>query len=211
MAKANAEQELKAARAEIARLLDYAESRRTPPDGPDQSALVPSPDGSAGEDEDAWIPPEELRYLDGSEHPVNTAKVFPYGCCLEPDPIRPTVDKLTGQHVYQCRVVDLNPELKDRPHETVVKIVANQQPSPPSKLRFGWVEFDDLTITSYVIDRSQMRIRYSLRAKGIRPAAATAERFPAMWTAAGNGAVTSGEVGAHVITEGAPRGAAGTS
>jgi hypothetical protein len=172
---------------------------------------APSPNGSAGEDEDAWVPPDELRYLDGSEHSVSTTKVFPGGCYLEPDPITPSVDKLTGQQVYQCRVVDLNPALKDRPHETVVKIPAGRMPVPPSMPRFSWVDFDDLTITSYMVDRSPMRIRYSLCATGIHPAAATAGRDPAKWTVPGNGAVTSGKVGAHDITEAASRGAAETS
>jgi hypothetical protein len=172
---------------------------------------APSPNGSAGEDEDAWVPPDELRYLDGSEHSVSTTKVFPGGCYLEPDPITLAVDKLTGQRVYRCRVVDLNPALKDRQHETVVKIPAGRMPVPPSMPRFSWVDFDDLTITSYVADRSPMRIRYSLCATGIHPAAATAGRDPAKWTVPGNGAVTSGKVGAHDITEAASRGAAETS
>jgi hypothetical protein len=60
----------------------------------------------------------------GSRLPVSNRDVFPHGCCLVPDSITevqdydertrrrtPSVDKLTGQRVWQCRVSDLDPEL----------------------------------------------------------------------------------------------------
>jgi hypothetical protein len=129
-------------------------------------------DGSAGEDDDAWVPPDELRRLDDPERPVSTAEVFPVGCYLEPDSVKLVMeDKLTGKQVYQCRVLDLNQALKGRPHETVVMILANQKPSPPTGQPFEQVEFDNLQVIPYVTDRSPMRIRYSLRATGIRAAA----------------------------------------
>ena len=49
-------------------------------------------DGSAEEDEDAWIPPDELRHLDGIERSVSTAKMFPHGCYLQPDSISEAED-----------------------------------------------------------------------------------------------------------------------
>jgi len=192
-AKARVEQELKDALEKIAKLLLVLEQPPGHPAGQREA-------GSAGADDDGWVPPAGLRYLDGSEHSVSTAKVFPDGCYLEPDPIRPVVDELTGQQVYQCRVLDLNGALKDRPHETVVKILADQEPSLPSMPRFFPVGFDELKITAYVIDRSQMRIRYALRATGIHPAAATAEeRVQATWTAAPDSSetVASGKAEAH--------------
>ncbi len=42
---------------------------------------------------------------------------------------RPAVDKLTGKRVYQCRVVDMDPELEGRSREVVVKIIADRKPA----------------------------------------------------------------------------------
>ncbi len=130
----------------------------------------PWKDGSAGEDEDAWVPPDKLRHLDGSGRDVSTTEVFPHGCRLVPDSISPAVDN--GQQVYQCRVVDQNPALKDRSPETVVNILTGQKPSPPSGPRYTLVEFEHLTltITPYETDRSPIRMRYTLRATDIKPA-----------------------------------------
>jgi len=88
--------------------------------------------------------------------------------------------------MYQCRVVDPDPA-KGRPHETVVKIVADGPPVPPTGKRFERVEFDNLTIIPYVTDRSPMRIRYSLRATGIHAAGVPAGRVKGVWTASSNG------------------------
>ena len=57
----------------------------------------------------------------GIRLPVAHADVFPHGCHLVPDSITeaqgwdevsrtrtPALDKLTGQHVYQVRVIDLD-------------------------------------------------------------------------------------------------------
>ena len=173
---------LAVAREQATQVPPPTEPPRNSTNGSDQFAQGPSKDGNAGEDENAWVPPEELRYLDGSEHSVSTTQVFPAGCYLEPDSTRPTVDKFTGQQVYRCRILDLNPELKDRRHETLVNILADQRPFP-SLPRFGLVKFDDLTITTYVNDRSPMRLRYSLRASDIHLAAPPDGRVPATWTA----------------------------
>ena len=189
-AAAKAEEEQRVALAKlavaehVAKVRPPTELREKPPGGPGGFAHRESPAESPGVNEDAWVPPEEFRFLDGSEHLVDMTKMFPNGCYLEPDSIRPAQDKLTGQQVYQCRILDLNPALKDRPHETVVKIPVGQMPDPPSMPQFAWAEFNDLTITGYVIDRNPMRIRYSLRATSIHLTPVTAVRVPAMWTAA---------------------------
>jgi hypothetical protein len=146
-----------------------------------------SPDGGALKAEDAWVPPDGLRHLGGSEYSVSTEEVFPDGCYLVPDSIRQVSHGPTGQQVYECWVVDQNPTLKDRAHETVVKILANQEPSSASMPRFGRVEFKDLTIIPYVTDQNPMCIRYSLRATGLHPAAAPTRREPATWSVPSNG------------------------
>lgn len=152
------------------------------PRNPTEFILGWSPDGGALKAEDAWVPPDELRHLGGSEYSVSTEEVFPAGCYLVPDSITLVSDGPTGQQVYECQVVDRNPALKDRAHETVVKILANQKPSQASMPRFGRVEFEHLTITPYVTDRSPMWIRYSLRATGLHPAAPPTGRERATWT-----------------------------
>ncbi len=86
------------------------------------------------------------------------AEVFPLGCHLVPDSISevqdydentrvrtPSVDKVTGSRVWQCRVVDLDPELAGRSREVVVKILADRMPVPPTRAPFEPVEFDRLT------------------------------------------------------------------
>ena len=82
----------------------------------------------------------------GARLPVGMAEVFPHGCHLVPDSITeaqdydektrrrtPAVDKFTGQPVFQCRVVDMDPELEGRSREVVVKILAERMPVPPTR------------------------------------------------------------------------------
>jgi hypothetical protein len=108
--------------------------------------------------------------------------VFPEGCFLMPDSIseaqdydektkvrRPSVDKVTGKRVFQCRVVDMDPDLEGRSRETVVKILADYQPVPQARTPFEAVEFENLTVTPYVNDKG--RLAYSLRATGFKTAA----------------------------------------
>jgi hypothetical protein len=108
--------------------------------------------------------------------------VFPNGCCLVPGSITeaqdydektkrrtPSVDKLTGKRVFQCRVSDLDEDLEGRSRETVVKILADVAPVPPTRQPFELVEFDGLVVTPYVTDKGRMG--YSLRATGIKAAA----------------------------------------
>jgi hypothetical protein len=117
----------------------------------------------------------------GTRFAVTNQQVFPQGCHLMPESITeaqdydektrtrtPSVDKLTGKRVWQCRVADMDPELEGRSRETVVKILADRQPSPPTGQQFELVEFDNLQVTPYVTDKGRMA--YSLRATGIKPA-----------------------------------------
>ncbi len=118
----------------------------------------------------------------GSRFPVAMADVFPHGCHLVPDSISeaidydeetkrrsPAVDKHTGKPVFQVRVVDMDPELSGRSREVVVKVVADRMPVPPTRTQFEPVEFENLTVTPYVVDRTK-RLAYSLRATGIKAA-----------------------------------------
>jgi hypothetical protein len=107
--------------------------------------------------------------------------VFGYGCHLVPDSITeamdydektkrrtPAADKLTGKPVWQCRVSDMDPELAGRSRETVVKIITDRKPVPPTGAAYEPVEFEGMTVTPYVTDKGRMA--YSLRASGIKAA-----------------------------------------
>jgi hypothetical protein len=117
----------------------------------------------------------------GCRFPVSMAQVFPDGCYLVPGSITeaqdydektkqrtPSVDKVTGKRVFQCRVVDMDGELEGRSRETVVKILTDYQPVPPGRAPFELVEFEGLTVTPYVNDKNRMA--YSLRAAGLKAA-----------------------------------------
>jgi hypothetical protein len=126
----------------------------------------------------------------GSRLGVSMHDVFPHGCHLVPDSIieaqdydeatgqrSPAVDKHTGKPVFQCRVVDMDPELEGRSRETVVKILAERMPNPPTRAPFETVEFEGLQVTPYVDTsrcqgrgRCGARIAFSLRATGIKAA-----------------------------------------
>src|SRR5215471_14374366 len=99
----------------------------------------------------------------GVRLPVAMREVFPAGCHLLPDSIteaqdwdedarvrRPAVDKLTGQHIWHVRVVDMDPALEGRSREVVVKISADRPPVPPTRQPFEPVKFENLTVTPYV-------------------------------------------------------------
>ena len=131
----------------------------------------------------------------GSRFAVSMTDVFPYGCCLVPDSIveaqdydektgrrTPSIDRVTGKRVFQCRVSDLDPELAGRSRETVVKILADQQPQPPTRQPFERVEFDGLVVTPYVDSgrcqgrgRCGARMAFSLRATGLKSARPVAQ------------------------------------
>ncbi len=121
---------------------------------------------------------------------VSMRDVFPHGCHLVPDSIveaqdydeatrrrSPSVDKYTGQPVFQCRVMDMDPELEGRSREIVVKILADKMPVPPTRTPFEMVEFEGLQVTPYVDSgrcqgkgKCNARMAFSLRATGIKPA-----------------------------------------
>jgi hypothetical protein len=167
------------ARARIARAERIADERvAAARRGPDDTAVAAESGTAEAESWDPWVPPQELRRLDGSVQEVNTADVFPNGCYLdsisepqdygEETDTRGAVVDINRIRMYQCTVVDLNPTLKDRPHDPVVNILADQKPSQPPGVRYPVVEFDGLTITRYVTDGSPIRMGYELRATGIR-------------------------------------------
>jgi hypothetical protein len=117
----------------------------------------------------------------GSRFAVSMAEVFPHGCHLMPESITeaqdyneqtrqrtPSIDKLTGKRVFQCRVVDMDPELEGRSREVVVKILADREPVPPTRTPFELVEFENLQVTPYVTDKGRMA--YSLRSTGLKAA-----------------------------------------
>ncbi len=127
----------------------------------------------------------------GTRFAVRFEDVFPAGCALVPESLgevedydektgrrTPAKDKLTGQSVYQVRVMDLDPELGKRPRETTVKIVSDHQPHPPTGAPFEPVEFVGMTVTPYVANNG--RLAYSLRATAMRaPGGASARQAAA--------------------------------
>src|SRR5215468_6731527 len=103
----------------------------------------------------------------GSRFPVAMADVFPHGCHLVPDSISEAID-------YDEETKRRSPaadELTGRSREVVVKVVADRMPVPPTRAPFEPVEFENLTVTPYVIDRTK-RMGYSLRATGLKAARA---------------------------------------
>jgi hypothetical protein len=126
----------------------------------------------------------------GSRLHVGMQDVFPHGCHLVPDSIieaqdydestgrrSPAIDKHTGQRVFSCRVMDMDPELEGRSRETVVKILADRMPVPPTRAPFELVEFEGLQVTPYVDNgrcagkgRCNARMAFSLRATGMKAA-----------------------------------------
>lgn len=114
----------------------------------------------------------------GTRFKVTMAEIFPNGCNLVPASITeaqdfdqatkvrtPSVDKVTGQRVWSCRVMDMDPELDGRSREVAVKILADVQPVPPTGQPFEAVEFENLMVTPYTNDKGRMA--YSFRATAI--------------------------------------------
>ena len=126
----------------------------------------------------------------GCRFPVSMGQVFPDGCYLVPGSISeaqdydektktrsPAKDKVTGTRVFQCRVMDMDPELEGRSRETVVKILSDRMPVPPTRAPFELVEFEGLQVTPYVDTgrcqgrgRCNARMAFSLRATGMKAA-----------------------------------------
>jgi len=132
----------------------------------------------------------------GSRLHVSMQDVFPHGCHLVPDSIveaqdydehtgrrSPAVDKYNGQRVFQCRVMDMDLELEGRSRETVVKILSDRSPVPPTRAPFELVEFEGLQVTPYVDTgrcqgrgRCGARMAFSLRATGMKAASRPAAK-----------------------------------
>lgn len=117
----------------------------------------------------------------GMRFKITMAEVFPAGCVLVPSSITeaqdydertgrrsPAKDKVTGQRVWSCRVMDMDPDLDGRSREVAVKILADVQPVAPTGTPFEQVEFEQMTVTAYVNDKN--RLAYSLRATAISAA-----------------------------------------
>lgn len=81
-------------------------------------------------------------------------------------------DKVTGERVWEVRVVDLDEDAGKGQGEVTVKIAAEYQPVPPPKVqgqKLRPVEFDNLTVTAWIDDRGKRpKIGWSLRADGMR-------------------------------------------
>src|SRR3954454_7044196 len=114
----------------------------------------------------------------GTRFKVTMGEVFPNGAHLLPASITeaqdyddktgrrsPAKDKVTGQRVFTCRVVDMDPELDGRSREVAVKILADVQPVPPTGQPFEPVEFENLMVTPYANDKGRMA--YPFRATAI--------------------------------------------
>ena len=98
-------------------------------------------------------------------------------------------DKVTGQRVWNVRVLDADPEARRGQAEVSVKIAADHQPMPPEALPglpFRPVEFEGLTVTPYVdTNGARPRLAFSIRATGMRaPAKAASAPRPVDRTAA---------------------------
>lgn len=119
-----------------------------------------------------------MAFKSGMRFKITMAEVFPAGCVLVPSSITeaqdfdertgrrsPAKDKVTGQRVFSCRVMDMDPDLDGRSREVAVKILADVQPVAPTGAPFEPVEFDGMTVTPYTNDRGRMA--YSLRATAI--------------------------------------------
>jgi hypothetical protein len=143
-------------------------------DGSDVRAPVPPKNGNTGDNASARQNSPRL--------PVKMADVFPQGCYLVPGSFtetydydektktwRPSIDKITGHRIYQCKVVDMDPELNGRSRETVVKIVAGQTPVPPTQAPYESVDFERLTAIPYRTNGGRAAYT-SLCATGIRQA-----------------------------------------
>lgn len=143
----------------------------------------------------------------GMRFKVTMAEVFPAGCALVPASITeaqdydertgrrsPAKDKVTGQRVFTCRVMDMDPDLDGRSREVAVKILADVQPVAPTGAAFEPVEFEGLTVTPYVNDKGRMA--YSFRATAISaPRGGKTAPAPASSGSASSGSSGSGSSG----------------
>lgn len=89
-------------------------------------------------------------------------------------------DKVSGERVWNVRVLDADPETRRGQAEVTVKIAAPHVPVPPEALPglpFRPVEFDGLTITPYIdTNGSRPKQAYSYRATGMHAPAKPAAK-----------------------------------
>ena len=87
-------------------------------------------------------------------------------------------DKISGQRVWQVRVLDPDPESRKGQAEVTVKVSSDHQPVPPKGPTTGpfrAVAFEGLTLTPYVDTNGNFpKIAYSLRATGFAEAKTSA-------------------------------------
>jgi hypothetical protein len=170
VAQAVAEQKLKDAQEQPAHVPPDAGLPRNPAGGSDPFSPRQSPDGSTGVDEDAWVPPVGLRHLDGSARHAEAKEVFPDGFILVRDSFSLIRDQLTREPMARYTVVDPNPSLDPRAHETVVNIPADNKPDTRDWPRYAVVKFDDLQVIPYETEQdvTRGRMEYTLRAERIQ-------------------------------------------
>ncbi|GGJ93819.1 hypothetical protein GCM10010123_24590 [Pilimelia anulata] len=136
-----------------------------------------------------------MALIGGHRFKIAFGEMFPNGCVLVPDSIAeamdfdeksgrrtPAKDKVTGQRVYQCRVMDMDEQLAGRSRELTVKVLGDHQPAPPVG-PFQPVEFSGLMVTAYVGQNG--RLAYSLRATGMFAPKSQAESRGEVKAAAG--------------------------
>ncbi|GLZ07661.1 hypothetical protein Acsp03_51270 [Actinomadura sp. NBRC 104412] len=121
--------------------------------------------------------------------PVSFGEVFPHGVyatgpaeALENfESKRQEIDKATGLPVWVIDVYDADPAAGHRASAIRVKVAAEVCPVVPDAVfgPFRPIEFEGLTVTPYVEETGRkpngdprVRVAYSFRARGIRPAAA---------------------------------------
>lgn len=128
--------------------------------------------------------------------PIPHEQIFPHGCYLVTDvePMRDfdkstrenfvqALDKVTGLRLWSAMAHDADPDVRKNEKTFEIKFMGEVQPVPPPTVPgtpFRPVEFDGLTVTAYVDDKSckpvrpgeqhrcRARIAYSLRAVGMR-------------------------------------------
>lgn len=119
--------------------------------------------------------------------PVHFAQVFPDGAYIT-GPIEPVMayDKetgaklgqakhpVTGELMWEAPVHDADQAAKSSAKSTKVRIASPYQPVPPDPIPghpFAPVEFEDMSITPYVVEvmKGRFKVAYSLQARGIVP------------------------------------------
>lgn len=92
--------------------------------------------------------------------------------------VRKKIDERTQLPVWQVTVLDADPEAKAAQKTFAVKILSASMPvlpEPKDGLPFPIVDFENLTVTPYVVaNGNRPSIGYSFKATGIKAAAKSA-------------------------------------